>query len=102
MTIGFSSLGENKKVFGSMVLDFDAGNQVSTKRGSDDCNSKGRRSRLGCLKDQVAELGASVGPTQSYTAQGIIGCWGVLFGDSVLVSLLVRVSKLTKPASFSW
>jgi len=27
---------KTKKVFGSMVLDFDAGNQVSTKRGSEE------------------------------------------------------------------
>ncbi len=76
MIIGFLSQGENKKRFGSMVLDFDAGNQIGAKRGSYDCISKERRSRLGCLNDQVAELGASVGHTQAYTAQGIIGGLG--------------------------
>ncbi len=76
MIIGFLSQGENKKRFGSMVLDFDAGNQIGAKRGSYDCISKERRSRLGCLKDQVAELAASVGHTQVYTAQGIIGGLG--------------------------
>ena len=97
MIIGFLSQGENKKVFGSMVLDFDAGKQVSAKRISDACLSRGRRSRLGCLKDQVAELGASVGYKQAYTAQGIIGGWGVLFGDNILASLLVKVSITTTP-----
>jgi len=45
----------------------------------------------------VAELGASVGHTQAYTSQGIIGGWGVLFCDSVLASLLVKVSITTTP-----
>ena len=74
-----------------------AQSEEARKRGSDDCLSNGRRSRLGCLKDQVAELGASVGYKQAYTAQGIIGGWGVLFGDNVLASLLVKVSITTTP-----
>jgi len=53
-----------------------AQSEEAKKRRSDDCISKARRSRLGCLKDQVAELGASVGYTQANTAQGIIGWLG--------------------------